>query len=546
MEVLYPPPTPTAGGLEAANNLSDVASAASARVNLEVLSAAETRERLAARAPRARMASDGATTNRALIAQFGAHQNVAGQAVTFVIPFTVPTANPSTTVFLGFMGATATPNPTVQVDLNAFSVVITSAGALLITQTGTENPGRIQVNYAGFRAAFSGQKGVLAVRFPEGDSTTNPVITWNGADITSSFSLTTAGTPTNWMDANLVTTNFLSGFNWPASDDAPVAYLLNYDVGADEALRLSRGEPFRGVDLRGGSMATRVPSGTGFSFGATDGTATGVADTFNAAASNETATRTGGAGTYVTRLTRTGTSGDMKSSEVLAIIGRSRVLIAGWMRKSAGATVSQVRVDLRQPTAGNAASSNLIVNPAEAWTFFSGVVEVNTPLATRWGFAFQNGANGEWIEVDDLYISVLGLLDAPILQPCNATDDATRQGMSRRMLGMSTVTEDQGAGPMPISVRSQAFTAATSVQILGGALTNKKARVVSVRGNSSASTTISLGTSSGGTQIVNAQAVNGDFDISTFASRILASGASLWVTFADNTTADLKITIEDL
>jgi hypothetical protein len=51
--MLYTPPTPTpsAGALVAANNLSDVASAAAARANLEVLSAAEVNPRLAARAP---------------------------------------------------------------------------------------------------------------------------------------------------------------------------------------------------------------------------------------------------------------------------------------------------------------------------------------------------------------------------------------------------------------------------------------------------------------------------------------------------------------
>jgi hypothetical protein len=509
--------------------------------------------RLAARAPRARMASDGATSNRALIAQHGAHQNVAGQAVTFVIPFTVPTANPSSgSQYITHLGANSIAVGSAGTLPHSISAVFPAtgsffgaAGSLTVGAVGSDQEAdRRLFNHPTFRTTYSGQKGVLAIRFPEGDSTTNPVIYWNGADITSSFALTTGGTPPNWMDANLVTTNFLSGFNWPASDDAPVAYLLNYDVGADEALRLSRGEPFRGVDLRGGSMVATYASN--FSSGV-DGWAQNTGNANLVATGNidgidgeddvlRFENTSGGNITFQVLRSPDPTPLRDRFYEVRFRYWADADVGFGWLGWSGTATPYALQ---NVPVVSGAWTAGRMVVRGNAFGAFQAAT-------SEFGGGFGVIGAGKKIYFKNVEVRVLGLLDAPILQPCNATDDATRQGMSRRMLGMSTVTEDRGAGPMPISVRRQDFTAATSVQILGGALTNKKARVVSVRGNSSANTTISLGTSTGGTQIINAQAVNGDFDISTFASRILASGASLWVTFAANTTADLKITIEDL
>lgn len=92
MRVTYPPPTPTAGGLEAANNLSDVASAASARDNLEVLSETDTRQRLAARAPRDWLSLDGTTAGAIVHASLGTIGNVGLSDFTLLFGAYVPTA----------------------------------------------------------------------------------------------------------------------------------------------------------------------------------------------------------------------------------------------------------------------------------------------------------------------------------------------------------------------------------------------------------------------------------------------------------------------
>jgi hypothetical protein len=143
-----------------------------------------------------------------------------------------------------------------------------------------------------------------------------------------------------------------------------------------------------------------------------------------------------------------------------------------------------------------------------------------------------------------------GALTAPAYQATSTVRDLTARGATDsnqgRLVGVTPILLDAQSGSV-IKNPSQAFTAATSVQILGGAITGaNKQRIVSITGNSSASTTLSVGTSTGGTQLVNAQAVNGDFDIGTFVSRFLAANSSIWLTFAANTTAYVTINTSDL
>jgi len=146
--------------------------------------------------------------------------------------------------------------------------------------------------------------------------------------------------------------------------------------------------------------------------------------------------------------------------------------------------------------------------------------------------------------------SQAGALTASAFQVVGTVRDLTARGatdsIQGRLVGVTPIILDTQSGSV-MKNPSQAFTAATSVQILGGAITGaNKQRIVSITGNSSASTTLSVGTSTGGTQLVNAQAVNGDFDIGTFASRFLAANSSIWLTFAANTTAHVTINTSDL
>lgn len=473
--------------------------------------------RLTLNAPRARMGSNGATTNRALIAQFGAHGNVAGSACTFVTsPFVLP-ASGDCAIF-----SVQQENSTFGSSRTGFGARIVS-GTLRVEQWESFTAVARRREVAGFQTTYGGRTIVLVVRVPEGDSTTAPLIYVLGAEL-ASIAGSTGGGGVNYLATSMSTSYFLSARTWPASDNAPVAHLINYDVGADEALRLSRGEPFAGVDMFGGTQA----------YGITD------------LARNGDFTDAGTDWASVKGATVNLTSGDL---EIISPAGGS------------GATLANTYLD-SSPQARHYYLWELDVTvDAGTWTLLvGGSNQVIFPGFTtsqniRVVLPFDSGGTHVFrlvsvlsgtIHVTRARFRKVGLLDLPIIQPALATDDATRQGMSRRLLGMYPINYDIGAAPKTIPVRSQDYTAATSVQVLGGPLTNAKQRLVSVRGNSSDSVNLSLGTSSGGTQLINAQAVNGDFDITTFASRIIASGASLYLTFSGNTTASVKITMEDL
>ena len=89
------------------------------------------------------------------------------------------------------------------------------------------------------------------------------------------------------------------------------------------------------------------------------------------------------------------------------------------------------------------------------------------------------------------------------------------------------------------------FGGSGNLQLLGQAAIDisRRWRIASVGGNSSAAVNLSLGSSSGAAQYISAQAVNGDFDISTFVSRLI-SGANLWVNSSAAATITLVVNLE--
>lgn len=89
------------------------------------------------------------------------------------------------------------------------------------------------------------------------------------------------------------------------------------------------------------------------------------------------------------------------------------------------------------------------------------------------------------------------------------------------------------------------FASSGNLQVFGQAAidTARRWRIASVGGNSSAAVNLSLGNASGGAQYISAQAVNSDFDISTFASRLI-SGANLWVNSSGAATVTLVVNLE--
>jgi hypothetical protein len=520
MELIYPPPTAAAGGLTAANNLSDVASAGSARANLEVISERETNERLAAKSPSAYVQSDGATTNRASsIAVPGARGNLAAfpGPVTAWALVDVPTANPPTNqdayLFSVSSGAAAFP----WTFANSLYARIFSTDILEIVALGaTISPSDSRrYEYAGFRAAYSGRRVLLEIAWPQGDSTTNPVIYADGVDITSNFTLTTAGTPPNWLDANLVSTFHLTGFNWPAGRSPLGAFGFGAFTAAERAEFVRTGLP-PAWWMRGGS-AVALNTNTFTSAGA---------ETFTGAA-------IGGFDQAVN------TTGDM-----LVWARNTRNVLAGqryWAKYTATNNAGTLPLlSLRVP-GGAAASAEVQVvagaNYIEILTTatVSGIAPVfRTPSAVAADYAISGF---EW--------GVLGAITHPApLRDTLIVADATDIGnVPGRIVGGNVVSAD---APQTIPLSLDFNYTGSSINLLGGVILPAGTiwEVVSVTGESNASVNLSLGTSTGGTQIVNAQAVTAaPFRIGTFASQLINATAAtgLWLTGSGNVAGRINV-----
>ncbi len=117
--------------------------------------------------------------------------------------------------------------------------------------------------------------------------------------------------------------------------------------------------------------------------------------------------------------------------------------------------------------------------------------------------------------------------------------------VSGRLVGGSQVP---GPGGREITIDVPFSYAGSSIQILGGnVLGGLDARVVSTAGFTDTSTTIDVGITRGGAELVNGHAADGLFDVSTFVTRIISNGGNLYLTATDNpTTGTIQIVLQPL
>lgn len=117
------------------------------------------------------------------------------------------------------------------------------------------------------------------------------------------------------------------------------------------------------------------------------------------------------------------------------------------------------------------------------------------------------------------------------MQVVDRSGNATPQIVLR---GTSGITHTHPSRRVLITPGTLTFGGAGTQQICGASVvdTARKYRVAFVAGTSNASVNLSLGNTGSGTQYISAQAVTAaDFDIGTFASRVI-SGANLYLTLS--------------
>lgn len=354
---------------------------------------------------------------------------------------------------------------------------------------------------------FGGMRVVIAIT--RSGSTLKVYFGLNGDlfDITNILVEGTNGTPPAWSDSINAVYAFLgrSALNQGFIGSIYDARLAN--VAMTEAqlrTEYERGEP--GAEWQWGSKTNKLAG-----FNLTSGWSIQSA-TINDA----------------TSFTTTGAGGVVKSS--IMSIGRRYRLTPTWSTSASGVSVRDgVGSTIITSTSGvsvefTATTTDLYIrNDAAGTTTVSGLVLEQIGYTARLrtdtaaGLTAHDGSSNK----QDFLFSTSGVTTSP-----NGRTQVIRPGTLLTFTSPGTV----------------------NLQLFGASCvdTSKKWRIVSVSGTANGAANLSLGSASGGAQYINAQAVtSGDFDISTFASRVV-SGANLWMnSSATVTITNLSVILEE-
>jgi hypothetical protein len=457
--------------------------------------------------------SDGATSNRAQIQTPGTRGALASSAAASWVGWVdVPTASSTAEVASLSSSITALASATAWSLGIAFStadLIIRANGATAATDYRT-------LTVSAFRTTYSGQRIWLDVRITNGTSA--PTVFVNGAAVSGTAG-TGSGTSPDWLSASLVSTYHVTGYGWPAAS-APQGQWINTTLtnAESDAWRIT-GRPPAWVAFGGDCLKPTTASW------ANNNNASYDFDTFTGSATGFSATQDNTGRPYAFAFFNAAQTplpfGRYRCTFTLASTGRALPKLSAASSGAAAQTLSVgANAIILDPVGG-------IINP----------VFVGDPYLT------SEGANAFNFTVSNFECVRVGALSLPSIQSIPVVRDLTAIGGNQaRLVGMTPII---GAEVSPISlidVPATAFLANTWTQILGGTLSGaRRQRIVSIAGNSSANTTLDVGINGSTATLVSAQTTNGDFDLATFASRIVPAGSSLWLRFAGATTANVTI-----
>jgi len=455
--------------------------------------------------------SDGATSNRAQIqGPFDSTNNprgwVAGAAtLTWRGVVTVPSSNPAVILCIAGAGSVNTAD-LITTYAGTLSINLVTSGKLNIRQTAPGSSYRQFETNASFVSAYPGQAITLEIIWTQG--TASPVARVNEVDISASFTATTTGTPPAWLDAAMVPTYHLTGYNWP-SGPAPVGcWILGSLTDADRAFHRSTGKYPAWVVAGGSYNAPRGVFQTGL--GGTLTTFTGVTD------SGFTATKTGGGNGFA-------------YAAISSPLGTTvRVRFTATLTSGAVPTVY-----VNTAGVGNASNIATVVSGANDWTL-TPTVGGNDVLS------FSTSGDTSYA-ISGLIITRAGALSLPGIQPCNVVDDLTTiGGNSALLVGMNT----RSSSNKKVWRISDLTKTSGNEQLLGGPVfygTSEDLITKWTIVNAGGTTTVSLGNVSGGTQYANAVSCPTGTTVITLLTAVPLT-TNLWCNA--NTTASLTHIIE--
>jgi hypothetical protein len=469
-----------------------------------------------------RVISNGATTNRARILTLGAIGNVAGLPITIEVAADVETSLPTSSFSYGWITSTSSPGTT-----QAWSLQVTflNSGELIVRQDGaTPATDFRRFGYAGFKTAYSGKRVRIAVVLAT--DTTDPVVTVNGVNISSSFALTTgAGTTPAWMPAGLLSTYLLDGYNSLAGD-SPTANVVIGAYSDAEAVTWTAGGQRPAWAERAGSAVAYYSQA--FAAGVDSFAVTGPGAVRNTAGELEFYGTSG-----------SGDNGVYRGGTL--VIGVPYTIKAKF-RVSAGMAATWAYVGLR--TASNTMVQGQLLNGTTQveiqWESFT---SLSTFIGggTRLSFAFGSSpttittsaiAPGESAFIDDIEVIQHGLIDNPIPQPGLTTFDSLGR-MSRRNVGHVNVTDRD-----TVTIIANTFTSGASGELaLGGAIVSSANDIVIdhiEQSTKSGTPTTSIGSAASGAQYKASGALSAGLNVFTPVTRKLAS-TNIYVVSSDGT-----------
>ena len=464
----------------------------------------------------ATVVSDGATANRAQIqGPFDAVNNprgwVAGAAVlTWDGVVTVPSVQPTVPLFIHILGDVGA-YPWTRSVCN-LATYFANASDILSISTGSANWVNLQqFNSTSFRSTYSGQTNRLRVYFVQG--TTNPVVLWGDVDISASFTPATAGTPPAWLDAAMVPTYHLTGYNWPAGPAPVGCWILGSLTDADHAFHRSTGQ-YPAWVVAGGSMRNWL-TGDSATFTSSLGSWANYAAGVASLVSNKM------------RITFNGSNGGASIGLLLTAspVGRKYTLKVTLSGVSATGAALQVGGEFNT-------KANIALTNGTQYIDFSTEAGVDNFLI------YGIGLTGT-IDFDDLWLYERGAISLPGIQPCAVVDDLTTIGDNCALLvGMTPVPNRNVERIADYTITSG------NEQLMGGSVFRgtsqdyiKSWTII----NSGGTTTVSLGNISGGAQYASAVSCPTGTTVITLLSNVPLT-TNLWCNA--NTTAKLLHVIE--
>ena len=375
--------------------------------------------------------SDGATSNRGQVqGPFDATNNprgwVAGAAVMEWCGWVdVPSTSLGATAYLFLASVGASPaHPDRPISSLAASMF--SSNLTLAQRGATQDSDSRTSTFSTFRTTYSGQRVWLSVILTQGTAT-NPVVKVNGTDISASFSLTTGGTPPAWLDAAMVPTYHLTGYNWPAGRAPLGQWILGSLTTAESLAWMQTGQPPAWV-AAGGSMQQRITDtarNSVFSAAGTDWERSANGSHVIDNANGELDVTCTGDGR--TRLPELAFGGNYVTNDrwFIAIF-----TIANWAMTAPITPfmdVSNAPLSFGLIT-GNGTYTLQGYRPAQ--------------LATGGKFVIENLSSTGSYSIKNVKIMLGGALSLPVVQPIAVLDDATTIGGNQaRLLGMTPVTD---------------------------------------------------------------------------------------------------------